>query len=188
MFWHKQWLLLVALGAITIITTLAAFSRRMFKKDGQKSFVLMSPSFKNDGNIPSFYTCDGRNVSPKLSWESPPSGTQSFVLICHDPDALGGDWIHWIVYNIPANISNLEEHIKADTIGARMGLNSWGEEAYGGPCPPLKRHRYIFTLYALDIPQLVLKEPDYKVIMQVIEGKVLDKAILIGTYQRVKNI
>lgn len=192
MIWQRQWIFMLGvLAIIGIISTLAAFSRRMFKKNGgeKESFVLTSSAFENDASMPSFYTCDGHDVSPPLAWQHAPAGTKSFVLIFHDPDALGGDWIHWIVYDIPPQIVKFEEHTVVASIGAKTGLNSWDNDTYGGPCPPLKEHRYIFTLYALDIPHLEVKPPvNEKAVMQAMEGHILDKAMLTGTYQRIKSI
>ncbi len=185
------------IAVIGIISTLAAFSRRTFKKEGNHiPFTLTSPVFEHNSAIPSYYTCDepktnegDPDISPPLAWQHPPAGTKSFVLICHDPDALGGQWIHWIVYDIPSDRVKLEEHVKADGINAKLALNSWGEATYGGPCPPLKQHRYVFTLYALDIPHLIVTEPaDYAMVMQAMGDHILDKATLIGTYQRIKSI
>jgi Raf kinase inhibitor-like YbhB/YbcL family protein len=191
MVWHtKTGLILGILAIVFLMTTLGAFSRRMFKKGGDEQvFMLTSPAFEHEEDIPPFYTCDGNNFSPALEWKNPPKDTQSFVLICHDPDALGGDWIHWIVYNIPKTITKFPEHVIVETLNAKSGLNSWDSPTYGGPCPPLKQHRYIFTLYALNIPQLEFKEPPrYNEIIKAMEGHILDKALLIGLYQRVKSI
>ncbi len=176
---------------VSIISTLAAFSRRMFKKNGgaQESFELISSAFENDDPMPLFYTCDGHDVSPPLAWHNAPAGTKSFVLIMHDPDALGGNWIHWIVYDIPATISKFEEHTVVESLGAKSGLNSEDTATYIGPCPPLKEHRYIFTLYALDIPYLEVKHPAvHKAVVQAMEEHIIDKAKLEGTYQRIKSI
>lgn len=190
MIWQKQILFIGAMVVtLGVVATLAAFSRRMFKKGTEKlSFTLTSASFDRDTPIPPFYTCDGRDVSPALAWQNAPEGTKSFVLIMHDPDALGGDWIHWIVYDIPPTIFKFEEHVVVESVGAKVGLNSSGKTMYEGPCPPLKEHRYIFTLYALNIPQLIVKQPaDYDMVSKAIENHVLDKALLKGTYQRIKS-
>ncbi len=183
-------MMLAAIGSMLI---LVAFSRRVIERDTagehkKNDFRLMSPQFQNRMNIPSLYTCDGQDVSPAISWQNPPAGTQSLVLICHDPDAQNGSWVHWIVFDIPSSITELPEHSKATSLNAKLGINSWGKAAYGGPCPPIKRHRYIFTLYALNIPQLALdKEPEYVAIKAAMQGHILDEARLIGMYQRMQN-
>jgi Raf kinase inhibitor-like YbhB/YbcL family protein len=112
-----------------------------------------STTFEEGGMIPKRYTCDGPNVSPPLSWGSIPEGTKNLALICDDPDAPVGTWVHWVIFNIPPNIKELTENIphqKAIPIGAKQGRNDFGQIGYGGPCPPGGTHRYYFKLYALD--------------------------------------
>ena len=183
-------------GAILsmIVPSMDAFARRTPKKERErlktdKPFILSSRTFAPGGDVPSLYTCDGKDISPPLQWENPPLGTQSFVLICHDPDAFGGRWVHWIVFNIPPATRSLEQQINVTSINAQLGTNSWREAAYGGPCPPLKKHRYIFTVYALDKPTLgvVSKKPNYKQVMRAMSGHIINKTTLIGMYQRMRN-
>ena len=112
-------------------------------------FELTSPAFVHGDPIPVKFSCDGEDISPELVWGDPPEGTQSFVLIFDDPDAPGGTWIHWVLYNIPAEARGLAEGITADPIladGSMNGKNSWGTLGYGGPCPPSGTHRYFFKL------------------------------------------
>jgi Raf kinase inhibitor-like YbhB/YbcL family protein len=191
MNWQKQLVFIVGMVAVmSLISVLAAFSRRMFKKEHEKiAFTLTSPAYENHELIPPFYTCDGHDVSPPLVWENPPVGTQSFVLVFHDPGALGGDWVHWVVYDIPKETKKLAEHAVVESIGAKTALNSWDSDTYGGPCPPLNEHTYIFTLYALDIPHLAVKLPvTQKAVMQAMEGHIIDQAMIKGFYQRTKTI
>ncbi len=134
------------------------------------------------------FTCAGRNISPHVAWEDVPPQTQSFVLICDDPDAPTGTWVHWVLYNIPAAARELEQGVPAAEVlddGSRQGLNDFQRFGYGGPCPPPgKRHRYIFTLYALDAP-LVLSGPVRKEqVVAAMQPHVLDKATVTGTYKR----
>jgi hypothetical protein len=147
-----------------------------------------SPAFNRNQIIPTKYTCDGENISPPLKWSNFPYRTVSFVIICDDPDAPGGNWVHWVIYNIPAklqlneNIPNLERLPD----GTMQGKNSWGKIGYGGPCPPSGTHKYIFKIYALDnfldIPGGATK----KEVLQAMNGKVIAKGELIGKYKRIK--
>ncbi|NPA26028.1 MAG: YbhB/YbcL family Raf kinase inhibitor-like protein [Chloroflexi bacterium] len=144
---------------------------------------LASPAFEDQGPIPARYTCDGENVSPPLQWGPTPPGTRSWVLIMDDPDAPGGVWDHWIVYDIPAQVTQLAE---GQTPPGRQGRNSWGHAYYEGPCPPPgPAHRYVFRLFALDVPSLGLPEAASKAqVLAAMEGHVLSQAQLIGTYGR----
>jgi Raf kinase inhibitor-like YbhB/YbcL family protein len=180
----KVWML-GAIATIMIgIYVLAANQSIMTKND---SFRLSSPAFSHKNDIPALYTCDNQDISPALSWINPPAETKSFVLICFDPDAPGKGWTHWIVYDIPSSINQLPEQVNIEQLPAKQGNNSWGKAAYGGPCPPQKKHRYFFTLYALDIDMLpVSGTPDYQIVMQAMKGHILGKAELMGKYQRQK--
>ncbi len=134
------------------------------------------------------FTCTGENVSPYLEWKNVPPQTQSFVLICDDPDAPTGTWVHWVLYNIPAVVRNLDEGIPAAEVlddASRQGVNDFQRFGYGGPCPPPgKTHRYIFTLYALDaflpLGGRVRKEQ----VIAAMQPHMLGKATLVGTYKR----
>ena len=117
------------------------------------SLSLTSPAFSEGEAIPGKHTCDGEDLSPALAWSAPPEGTQSFALIMDDPDAPVGTWVHWVLYNLPANARSLAEGILPDETlpdGSLPGKNSWKIIGYGGPCPPSGTHRYFFKLYALD--------------------------------------
>jgi Raf kinase inhibitor-like YbhB/YbcL family protein len=150
-------------------------------------FELTSPAFVHGDPIPVKFSCDGENISPELVWGDPPEGTQSFVLIFDDPDAPGGTWIHWVLYNIPAEARGLAEGITADPIladGSMNGKNSWGTLGYGGPCPPSGTHRYFFKLYAIDIVLDV--EPGLKKnqVLSLLSGHILGELTLMGTFSR----
>jgi Raf kinase inhibitor-like YbhB/YbcL family protein len=148
------------------------------------SFTIKTTSFKDNGEIPLKYTCDGENISPPLQWEGFPNETKSFVLIVDDPDAPLGTWNHWIIYNIPENITKLEENIKILPGSAKLGKNSWGKDNYGGPCPSKGEHRYYFKLYSLDKKI----ESELKIsranIGELIKYHIIDEGILMGRYSR----
>lgn len=148
---------------------------------------LTSTAFKEGVMIPMEYTCDGQDKSPALMWADAPEGTKSFVLICDDPDAPMGTWDHWILFDIPNTITELEENIQHYPEGIKQGDNSWGRIGYGGPCPPSGTHRYFFKLYALD-GMLNLPEGSKKAeIETAMKNHVLDEATLIGKYERNKS-
>ena len=152
------------------------------------SLVLKSAAFSEGGWIPEKYTCDGDNVSPPLEWSGLPAGTASLALICDDPDAPMGIWVHWLIYNIPAETNGLPEGVPASKStldnGAIQGTNSWGRIGYGGPCPPSGTHRYFFRLYALGT-KLELKPGATKAqVLSAMEGHVLDKCELMGRYSK----
>ena len=145
---------------------------------------LTSSAFQNGDNIPIHYTCDGKNFSPPLQWNEIPPNTQSLVLIMDDPDAPVGTWDHWIIFNLPANLTALPEGVKQFPQGTKLGKNSWGKTEYGGPCPPDKQHRYFFRLYAL---KTVLELPNgatKKKIQQAMGDQIIEEAELIGLYAR----
>jgi len=154
---------------------------------GAEPFKLLSTAFAHEEAIPVQFTCDGANISPALQWGDPPEGTQSFALISDDPDAPGGTWVHWVLYDIPAESRELSEAIPADAEladGSRHGENSFGRLDYGGPCPPGGTHRYFFKLYALDIVLDLEPGVDKAGLLDAMEGHVLAEAELLGTYSR----
>jgi len=155
------------------------------------SIKVTSPAFQPGGPIPSKYTCDGQDVSPPLSWSGAPSSTKSFALIVDDPDAPDPAkpqrvYVHWVLYNIPASITSLPENASKTGLpkGAVQGKNDWGKPQYGGPCPPIGRHRYFFKLYALDAELTGLSSPTKADLERVMKGHVIDSGELIGTYQK----
>jgi len=151
------------------------------------SLELKSPVFEEGGWIPEKYTCDGENVSPPLEWNGLPDGTASLALICDDPDAPMGTWVHWVVFNIPPETDGLPENVPPERElrqGGRQGINDFRKIGYGGPCPPGGTHRYYFKLYALDcsidLPAGITKDN----LVAAMEGHILEQAILMGRYSR----
>jgi|SRR6185312_15535796 Raf kinase inhibitor-like YbhB/YbcL family protein len=147
----------------------------------------LASQFQDGSAIPRRYACDGQNQSPPLSWTAPPQQTQSFVLLCDDPDAPGGTWHHWAVYDIPAGQRSLPEHHPRHGAGVRQGLNDFHQPGYDGPCPPPgdKPHHYHFRLLALAVPRLpVTGTASCAQIAQAARQHVIATAQLTGTYQR----
>lgn len=168
----------------------AAAPARSDRKEAA-AMTLTSPAFSHRGSIPARHTCDGENVSPALHWTGVPEGARSLALVVTDPDAPDPKapkitWVHWILYDLPADASGLPEAIapKALPPGTLEGTNDWGKTGYGGPCPPIGRHRYVFTLYALDTVLPDLGGPRRNRLEKAVAGHVLSKAELIGTYRR----
>ena len=157
------------------------------------SLAMRSPAFSPLGAIPSRHTCDGEDLSPPLAWSDPPAGTKSFALIVDDPDAPDPKapkttWVHWVVYDLPAPTRELAEGAGSDRLpeGARSGSNDWKRQGWGGPCPPIGRHRYFFKLYALDAPLGDLGAPAKAALERAMQGHVLGRAELVGTYERAR--
>ncbi len=148
---------------------------------------LTSMAFNHGQMVPRKYTCDGANSSPPLSWSDIPAGTQSFSLVSDDPDAPGGDWVHWVLYNIPSETTSLPEGIPADRILSNQschGMNDFGRFGYGGPCPPGGIHRYFFKLYALDVKLEQKSGMRKQDLLKAMEKHILAQAELMGKYQR----
>jgi Raf kinase inhibitor-like YbhB/YbcL family protein len=152
------------------------------------SFSLQSPSFSNGGVVPKKFSCEGSDTSPLLQWGEPPANTQSFVLIADDPDAPASTWTHWVAYDLPANLRQLAEGTPKQpglAQGGTQGINDFGRTGYGGPCPPPgKPHRYFFKLYALDAKLNLKPETSKNQVESAMQGHILGKAELMGTYQR----
>ena len=152
------------------------------------TFAISSPSLSNGGKIPTKFTCDGSDVSPALSWTTPPPGTQSFTLIADDPDAPVGSGTHWVLFDLPTHASALPDGVsKVDEVsgGGRQGRNDFRKIGYGGPCPPPgKPHRYFFKLYALDRMLNLKPGASKRDVEQAMQGHILGEAKLMGTYQR----
>ncbi len=152
---------------------------------------LSSTAFAAGSPIPGRYTCEGEDVSPPLAWTGAPAGIRSFALIVDDPDAPDPraprmTWVHWVLYNLPADCAGLPEDVQAADLpaGTRQGRNDWRRVGYGGPCPPIGVHRYFHKLYALDALLPDLHEPDKAALERAMRGHVVAEAALIGTYQR----
>lgn len=154
------------------------------------TLTLTSPSFSHGKEIPSQYTCEGADLSPPLFWKGVPAGTRSLALIVEDPDAPDPaapkmTWIHWVLYDLPPTSPGLPELPKGKSPEfGRAGENSWKRTDHGGPCPPIGRHRYFFKLYALDTELGDLHMPTRDRLLAAMEGHVLAKAELMGTYQK----
>jgi Raf kinase inhibitor-like YbhB/YbcL family protein len=151
------------------------------------AFQLTSSAFGHGQPIPPQYTCRGKDISPPLSWSDPPAGTQSFALICDDPDAPAGDWVHWLIYNLPATTRSLPEGVPTDgqlPDGSRQGLNGWQQTGYRGPCPPSGTHRYFFKLYALDTTLNLPPRATKQQLLDAMKGHVLAQAELMGTFSK----
>jgi Raf kinase inhibitor-like YbhB/YbcL family protein len=149
---------------------------------------LTSTAFAHHGAIPALYTCEGRDVSPPLAWSDVPAGAKSLALVCFDPDAPDPaapkmTWVHWVLYDIAPTANGIAEG-EAIPHGAHSGLNDWNRTGYGGPCPPVGRHRYFFELYALDTRLPDLRQPTRAQLMNAIKGHALANAELVGTYQK----
>ena len=155
------------------------------------SLTMSSTAFNHQGGIPAVYTCDGRDISPPLEWDGFPAGTQSLALIIDDPDAPDPaaprmTWVHWVLYNLPPSATGLPEAVASSNLpaGTSEGLNDWKRTGYGGPCPPVGRHRYFHKLYALDTVLSDLGTPTKAELEATMEGHILEMVELIGTYER----
>lgn len=147
------------------------------------ALTITSTAFAQGQPIPAKYTCDGRDISPPLHWSDVPAGTQSFALIMDDPDAPAGTWVHWVLFNLPANLYDLPEKATPPQ-GSLEGKNSWGRLGYGGPCPPRGSHRYFFKLYTLDTILNVASGASKEQLLKAMDGHTLAQAELMGTYSR----
>jgi len=148
---------------------------------------IASTAFDDGGLIPPKYTCDGADISPPLHWEDVPEGTKSIALICDDPDAPMGTWVHWVLFNLSAETRELAENIPPDRTlpnGARQGTSDFGRIGYGGPCPPSGTHRYFFKIYALDAQIDLAAGAKKAQLLKAVEGHILDQGQLIGKYKR----
>ncbi|MBU1007793.1 YbhB/YbcL family Raf kinase inhibitor-like protein [Candidatus Dependentiae bacterium] len=160
-----------------------------------EKFVLKSDGFKNNMVMPEKYTCDGANVSPALSWQGVPEGTESFAVICHDTHTAANNWVHWVLYNIPVGTVQLEEGAGKSGVwelgdGTFQGKTTFGSTGYGGACPPPGSgfHQYHFTIYALDVSMLDIKKDkklvDRDDIKEAMNGHILAESVLVGTYEK----
>jgi hypothetical protein len=152
---------------------------------------ITSSAFTHNGEIPSRFTCDGKDISPPLNWSGVPDKTRSLVLIVDDPDAPDPNapvrtWAHWVLYNIPPEASGLSEAVRTNDLfeGTLEGRNDWKRTGYGGPCPPIGRHRYFHKLYALDKVLPDMGTPVKMALEKAMQGHILAQAELVGTYKR----
>lgn len=151
--------------------------------------TLSSAAFAHQGAIPSKYSCEGADLSPLLSWNGLPPDTKSLALIVDDPDAPDPaapkmTWVHWVIYNVPPTAPGLPEGASALPAGTLQGMNDWHRTGYGGPCPPIGRHRYFHKLYALDTVLPDLGRPTKVILEKAMKGHILGQAELVGTYQK----
>ena len=155
------------------------------------ALTIGSAAFEDGAPMATKYTCEGDDISPPLQWDGIPEGTRSLALIMDDPDAPDPKapkmtYVHWVLYNLPATSSGLPEAVPAGELpaGTREGLNDWKRTGYGGPCPPIGRHRYFHKLYALDTRLEGLQKPTKAQLEQAMSGHVIAEAVLMGTYEK----
>ena len=146
--------------------------------------ILTSNAFKEGASIPAQFTCEGANISPELSWSGIPKQTKSVALIVDDPDAPHGTWVHWVVFNIPANVTRLPQKASINSIGGIEGLTSYNRIGYSGPCPPSGTHRYYFKLYALDSLLTLDSTARKEKVIEAMQGHILAEGQLMGRYQK----
>ncbi len=144
-----------------------------------EELTIRSPAFPANGNIPPKYTCQGDDVNPPLEIEGIPEGTVSLVIIVEDPDAAGGTWIHWVVFNIDP-VTSIEE----DTVPGKEGVNDFRRNSYGGPCPPFGAHRYFFIVYALDTTLDLDSSAGKEDVLKAMEGHILGRGELVGLFRK----
>ena len=174
--------------AVALVLMLLACLTWPRSGEASMALTLTSTAFKGGAEIPQRHTCEGADRSPALQWTGAPPGTKSFALIADDPDAPVGTWVHWVVYDLPGDATELAEGLPtSDTLpgGGTQGRNDFRKIGYGGPCPPPgKPHRYFFKLYALDAPTKLKPRATKTDVLKAIEGHVLAQAELMGTYRR----
>ena len=180
-------------GALSIAGLAATGRYATGEETKAMSLAITSTAFAANGTIPALYTCEGNDISPPLAWTGLPAGTKSLALIVDDPDAPDPaapkmTWVHWVLYDIPPTATGLAEAVKSGALpsGAREARNDFGRTSYGGPCPPIGRHRYFFKLYALDTSLAALSPATKASVEQAMQGHVLAQATLLGTYQKTK--
>lgn len=175
---RKEYIMLLLTVSLLLSVSYAA-GTDMTKSDGLK---ITSPAFENNGYIPSKYTCDGTDSNPPLLIENVPAKAKSLALIVDDPDAPGGVWVHWVLWNIPAETKEIKEN--SVPAGAKQGLNDFRKNRYNGPCPPPGTHRYFFKLYALD----TILSPDTRStkadLEKAMKGHIIEQTSIVGLYRR----
>ena len=181
----RVWLAPLALSGFVLCTAYA--------EEKAMTMTLTSSAFASNQPIPKLYTCEGRDLSPPLTWSGVPAGTKSLALILDDPDAPDPaapqvTWVHWVLYNIPPSAAGLPQGAASGALpaGTLEGLNDWGRTGYGGPCPPIGRHRYFHKLYALSVVLPNLSRPNKAALEQAMKGQILGQAQLVGTYQKAR--
>ncbi len=180
--------MLIGVLVIGVLVNLSIAVDRSYA-EGTMTLNITSTVFTHQGEIPSTFTCQGADIAPPLNWDGVPEGTKSLALIVDDPDAPDPaaprmTWVHWVLYNLPPDCGGLPEGVASSGLppGTLEGLNDWKRTGYGGPCPPIGRHRYFHKLYALDILLPDLKKPTKAILEAAMKGYVIAKAELVGTY------
>lgn len=171
--------------AVIIVISFIMFVVVLFytlKGDTMKQFSLASSAFEHNQPIPQQFSCKGENVSPPLTWHNAPQGTKSFALIVDDPDAPQGTWVHWVVFNLPAPVTNLEQNSNIESLGGIQGTTSFESIGYGGPCPPSGTHRYFFKLYAVDTMLNLKRGSSKEELLAALEGHILAQTELVGLF------
>jgi Raf kinase inhibitor-like YbhB/YbcL family protein len=181
----------LSIGIIALAVVASTFETVRAKEDKAMALKLASTAFSHEGGIPTLHTCQGKDVSPPLAWTGIPANARSLVLIVDDPDAPDPSapkmtWVHWVLYNIPPTANGLAQDVSANKLpaGTLPGTNDFGRIGYGGPCPPIGRHRYFHKLYALDVTLPDLNMPRKQDMEKAMKGHILEQAVLIGTYQK----
>ena len=174
-----------------LLLSIKPFVGAIAAEESPVTLKLASPAFAESGAIPRKYTCKGHDISPPLAWSGVPQNAKSLVLIVDDPDAPDPaapktTWVHWVLYNLPPSSRGLPEGVTGETLpaGTMAGLNDWKRASYGGPCPPIGRHRYFHKLYALDASLDALDQPDKADIEAKMRPHILAEATLVGTYKK----
>ncbi len=182
-----------SIGLLGLIVVFVMSGGIALAAEGSRSMDLSSTAFAPNADIPIQYTCEGRDQSPPLAWSGVPAGTRSLALIVDDPDAPDPaaptmTWVHWVVYNLPPDTTGLAAGATGSRLpaGAREGLNDWQREGYGGPCPPVGRHRYVFKLYALDAVLPAPKPATKAGLEKAMQGHILARSELVGYYRKKK--
>jgi hypothetical protein len=178
-------------GLLTLLALLLSCVISIVHAEEKMTLTLRSTAFINGGEIPSQYTCEGKDLSPPLEWEGVPNNARSLVLIVDDPDAPDPKaprmtWVHWVVYNIPPDVAGFPDGATSTGLppGTEQGLNDWKKIGYGGPCPPVGRHRYFHKLYALDTVLKEMDQPGKADIEAAMRGHILEQTELVGTYEK----
>lgn len=184
--WEATVLILVGVGIgvgyfILFSTPKKSAITTPIQQTSMSSFNISSQAFVMNGNIPALFTCDGKDISPELTFSAIPAGTQSLALIMHDPDAPRGVWTHWIAWNMPSTTTGIKENSAPPGV---EGKNSGGKIGYGGPCPPDREHRYFFTLYALNSTLSLPQDSTKEELVRALTPHIIAKAELMGRYNR----
>ncbi len=177
-------------GRVILLSVLLLVSPATWGEEAIEMVMTLTSSVFGEGEeIPQRYTCDGEDVSPPLHWDGVPAGARSLALIVDDPDAPDPAapkmvWVHWVLYNIPAAVSGLPAGAVELPKGTLQGVNDWQRIGYGGPCPPIGRHRYFFKLFALDTVLPDMERPTKQELLEAMRGHLLAEAVLTGSYRR----